>query len=162
LARGKVVSENYGGEIEVLKTDFDNLTKIVEKISDKFDKFTDQLQPKPLSIPVMISSMVGILTFFVIVFGTIVWTINSSIAPMSTKLEEIMRNNNEISGRVMQNNNGLQLLNKEISRAENQAKGNTETLQWALFDENLPKQIIINCKEIESLKAQLNELKEKK
>ena len=153
------IKEDYIIKFSKLETEVHTLTTTVGRLFKKFDDYVDKTQPKPLSFPMIISGFLAFLTIFGLLFGSVIYIANSSNAPLAAQLNETTRTLNRINSSTLQNNNFIQLTNKEVSSLKTATENNAETLQWALFIENLPKQLTEARKDIEFIKIRLNERK---
>ena len=58
---------------------------------------------------------------------------------------------------MLQNNSLIQLTNKEVSIIGTKTKENEGTLQWILFEENIPKQVTRLQMELKALKEKVHQ-----
>jgi len=138
-----------------LESEVHTLTKAVEKLFSKFDEFVDYSRPKPIGIPTVMSMVAAGLGSLAIIFGSVLYIVNSANAPVLSAINQQTSNIQAINALAMRSSNGLQLANKEITVVSNRAAANEQTIQWMLFETNLPKQLTEQGKDIAYIKTQL-------
>lgn len=124
-----------------LQSEVHTLSNAVNKLFEKFDTFIDRNQPKTLSLGGMLGIATSILGIIVIFFGSILWIITSALAPINTTLTQLAQISQDRQKEIQQNTSYIQLTNKELSGIKSIASSNGDTLQWLLYDENIPKQL---------------------
>lgn len=128
-------------DIGKLKSEVHTLTRAVEKLFNKFDEWVLNNQPKQLTLATIIGIAVSILTICALLFGTVIYIANSSLAPLASQNVQIVNTLQSMQNSMQQNTSLIQLTNKEMTALYNKVNSNENTLRWMLFDENLPKQI---------------------
>jgi hypothetical protein len=123
-----------------LEAEVHTLTKAVEKLFGKFDEFV-AASSRPISLGVILGAGSFLLMLIGALLTFVTYVSNANVAPVVGQLRQTTDAVQSVNAMVMQNAGGLQLLNKEISTIDNKATGNQDTLQWMIFEENLPKQI---------------------
>jgi len=141
-----------------LESDVHSLTKAVEKLFNKFDEFVDYSRPKQLGLATIISMVAAGLGSLAIIFGCVLYIVNSATAPIIAAINQQSSAMQSINTVSMQATNSIQLANKEITVVSNRAASNEQTIQWMLFDANLPKQLTEQGKDIAYIKEQLKGL----
>jgi len=131
----------HAKEIGQLQSEVHTLNTLVTKLFEKFDIFTEKLQPKPMGVVGYIGIAVSIMTIFALLFGSVMYITNSANAPLVAQMTQMTQLLATIQNNTMQNANQGQLLSKELSGINKSVISNEDTLRWIIFDENLPKQI---------------------
>jgi len=138
-----------------LESEVHTLTRAVEKLFNKFDEFVDYSRPKQLGISTIMSMIAAGLGSLALIFGCVLYIVNSATAPILSAINQQVSHMQATNALAVQTSNGIQLANKEITVVANRAAANEQTIQWLLFDTNLPKQITEQAKDIAYIKEQL-------
>lgn len=144
-----------GEKVAKLETEFHNMNKTLGALFEKFDKFVEKREPKPLSPYMILTSIVAVLTIFALLFGSVIYISNSSTAPVVTQVNQLSTAMNTLNSNILQTNSNIQLTNKELTSVQKQTESNAQTLQWMIFEENIPKQVTKIEKDIEFLKSKV-------
>ena len=152
LGRLKAQGDAHAADIHGLKT-------MLEKLFNKFDDFAKSHAPKPMGFPSIMAVLVAGLSSLAIVFGCILWIVNAQTAPVTANINQLAATVQAVNTGVLQTSNAVQLANKEITVVSNRAQANEATLQWILFDENLPKQITVLRGELDHLRQSMERSK---
>jgi len=162
-------AEEFGAikaSFDIFISQFKQFTDTVERKFEKTDKLIENMQLNAQAKPVTLNGILASLaTLFVIIgalFTAVIMTINYSNGPIRTQTEQIVKSLTIMQAQQQQNSLGVQLLNKEVAQTVNKTASNTDTIQWMLFDENIPKQVTINSKDIDTLKDAVSELKQQR
>lgn len=126
------------------------------KLFDKLEKHTER---KPLSLGAISGVTVSVLSAFALLMGGIIWTISSMIQPLSIQQSQTTNILTALNTHINNVSKSVDLTNKDVSGIKESAKNNEQTLQWLLFDENLPKQLTETIGRINMLEMQVNEIK---
>ena len=151
---GKIQADihSISGELKEFKSEVKGiLASIFEKIAES--------APKPMGTPVVVSIIVGLFTLATILFGGIMYVATSQNAPIIAQMNQISRTQQSVSSILQQNINNIQLTNIKLTGVKEQVNSNAQTLDWLLFNENIPKQVTELQKDVEHLKE--NQMKGK-
>ena len=146
-------------ELGKIKAEVHTLNTLVKAHFAKFDAYIEKNQPKPMGVAGYIGIAVSILGIFTILFGSVMYISNSSIAPYATQMTQMTQVLATIQNNSMQNANQNQLTRIEMSGLAKGVGSNEETLRWMIFTENLPKQITETQGRLNTLEMQVKELK---
>ena len=134
-----------------LQSEVHNLSVNVNKLFELIERN----QPKPMSFNMIMGAAVSVLTVFALLFGSVIYIANSANAPMLTQLQ-VMNSNIQGVSNISTNNTALiQLSNQKMSGVMSKVTSNEETLQWLLFDENIPKQLTETIGRVNTLEMQV-------
>lgn len=148
-------------EVHTLNTLTGKLFEKTDLLYEKMDAFMQEVRPKPMSFIMVLGGAVSILTVFAILFGSVIYIANSANAPMLTQLQAMSVNIQTVSNAATQNTALIQLSNQKMSGIRNKVISNEETLQWLLFDENLPKQLTELVGRVNTLEKHQEEIRQK-
>jgi len=130
-------SKEHGERLSKLETDVHNISSLVGKLFEKFDDFIEKMQPKRLGIPSIVGIAVSMVTMLAMLFGSMIWIVNSMIAPLSAQNSQIIASMQTINTSVLNNNAMIQLTNKEVATIKGSVGDSTETIRWMLFDRDI-------------------------
>lgn len=133
---GKIQSE-----VHTLSTNNTTLFSKLDKMSDKFDEFITATRPKPATPLMILGGALTTLTILALLFGSMIYITSSTTAPITMQMNQLVSSIATVNNSVMQVSSQIQLTNKELSSIKREAQGNAQTLEWLLFQENVPKQI---------------------
>lgn len=134
----------------------------IPKIFEKIDGIISAMSAKPISVPAMIGMFAGGISILAGLFIAVIYIAGSQIAPLESQSNQlalaIQNQGTQITAAIqamqsnmMQNTNLIQLTNKEVSVNGAKTKENEGTLQWLIFEENIPKQVTILQQQIKTL-----------
>jgi len=134
----------------------------IPQLFEKMDALKDVISPKPMSIPAIIGMIAGGISILAGLFITVIFIANSQTSPLEAQNKQLsiaMQNQGTqmvtaiqaIQSNMMQNTNLIQLTNKEVSAIGTKTEENQGTLQWMLFEENIPKQVTILQQQVKAL-----------
>ncbi len=146
-------------EVHTLNTLTAKLFEKTDLLYEKMDVFMQEVRPKPMSFSMALGGAVSILTVFAILFSSVIYIANSANAPMLTQLQAMNVSIQTVSNAATQNTALIQLSNQKMSGVHNKVISNEETLQWLLFDENLPKQLTELIGRVNTLEKRQEELR---
>ena len=140
-------------EIGKLKSEVHTLNTLVSKLFEKFDNYIEKSQSQPLTIAQIIGAVVGLLTIFALMFGTVIYIVNSSNAPILTNNAQLatLMANQQTS--IQQNSNLIQLTNKEILSLKNSSESNENTLDWIIFQKEFPMKLAVLQEKVKVLES---------
>jgi len=154
-----VESENgHAKEIGQLQAEVHTLNTLVTKLFEKFDLLVEKLQPKQLGVAGYIGIALSIMTIFALLFGSMIYMTSSANAPISAQMAQIAQTLASIQNSTIQASSNTQLLSKELSGLAKSVENNNNTLEWMIFQENLPKQITENQGRLNTLEMQVTRL----
>lgn len=139
-------------EVHTLTANNNKLFTLFDKLSDKIESLIKAMHPKPMNIATIIASGAAFIVIIGGLLGVVIWVVNSSNAPMVAQMNQISVILQTMNTNTNQNTNLIQITNKDVSGIREETKNNAETLQWLLFDENLPKQVTILQEQVRFLK----------
>jgi len=148
-------------ELGKIKAEVHTLNTLVKAHFTKFDAYIEKNQPKPMGVAGYIGIAVSIMGIFTLLFGSVMYITNSANAPIIAQTTQMTQALATIQSNSMQNSNQNQLTRIEMSGVKKSVNSNEETLQWIIFQENLPKQITETQGRINTLEMQINEIKNK-
>lgn len=146
-------------EVHTLNSLTGKLFEKTDLLYEKMDTFMQEVRPKPMSFTLALGGAVSILTVFAILFGSVIYIANSANAPMLTQIQAMNVNIQTVANAATQNTALIQLSNQKMSGVHNKVISNEETLQWLLFDENLPKQLTEIIGRVNTLEKHQEELR---
>lgn len=126
-----------------------------------FDKLETHIEKKPMSAGTIAGVIVSVLTAFALLMGGIIWTIGSMMQPLTIQQSQTTSILTVLNNSINDVSKNVDLTNKDVSGIKELTKNNQETLQWLLFDENLPKQVTTTNKDIEYLRRDVDTLMQK-
>jgi len=140
-------------EIGKLKSEVHTLNTLVSKLFEKFDNYIEKSQSQPLTIAQIIGAVVGLLTIFALMFGTVIYIVNSSNAPILANNAQLatLIANQQIS--TQKNSNLIQLTNKELLSIKNSSESNENTLDWIIFQKEFPMQLAVLQEKVKVLES---------
>lgn len=134
----------------------------IPKIFEKIDGIIAAMSGKPISIPAIIGMIAGGISILAGMFIAVIFIAGSQTAPIESQSKQlalaIQNQGSQITtaiqamqSNMMQNTNLIQLTNKEVSVNGAKTKENEGTLQWLIFEENIPKQVTVLQQQIKAL-----------
>jgi len=164
--------DKYSTKVVALETEFKifekTVTQSLDRLSIKFDEYIERSSPKQLGLAAIISVVASFFGILAVGFAGLLYLINSQIAPISATQVQILQALQKTNTSTVTLNSDVQLANKEITVVKNKAEANQQTLQWMLFDENIPKQLTLLqaesdglVKSLDTLKLDVEKIKEK-
>jgi hypothetical protein len=146
-----------------VEADVIHIDNTVSKLFAKFDDFVEKMQPRPTTPSQILGGFVLVLTMFAILFGSVIYIVNSSNAPLvaqmaaqanaqSTHNAQLANALSGIQAMLQQNSASIQLTNKEVSVNSAKTRENTESIQYMLFDIRIPEAMTALQKDVEYLK----------
>jgi len=144
-----------------IKSEIHTLNTLVKTLFKKLDDYIEKNQPKPIGVAGYIGIALSILSILALIFGSMIYMTNSANAPVITALTQVSRTLATIQSNTMENANQNQLTRIELSGLAKSVGSNEETLQWIIFQENLPKQITETQGRLNTLEMQMKKIKDK-
>jgi len=152
------LEKGHAKEIGQLQAEVHTLNTLVTKLFEKFDLLVEKLQPKQLGVAGYIGIALSIMTIFALLFGSMIYMTSSANAPISAQMAQIAQTLASIQNSTIQASSNTQLLSKELSGLGKSVENNNNTLEWMIFQENLPKQITETQGRLNTLEMQMTRL----
>jgi len=153
-----VDNEAHAKEIGQLQSEVHTLNTLVTKLFEKFDLFVEKSQPKPMGAAGYIGIAVSVMTMGALLFGSVMYITSSSNAPLVAQMSQVSQVLSTIQSNTMRNANHGQLLSKELSAIDKSVASNETTLDWIIYQENLPKQVTEAQGRLNTLEMQVNRI----
>ena len=126
-----------------IESEVHTLNTLVKTLFEKFDAYVEKSQPKQLGPAGYIGLAGGMIMIIASLFGSMIYINNSANAPIVTALTQVTQTLASMQNRTMLNANQNQLTSKELSGLAKSVVSNDGTLNWLLYDENIPKKVTI-------------------
>lgn len=139
-------------EVHLLTSGFAELKELIGKLFLKLEDHQKETAPKPISYGMILSGGVAIITMLGAMFAIMIYISSSTIAPIMAQNSQMINTMNTLLSQQTKLSSDIQLANKDISVIKGKSLANEQTLQWIIFEENLPKQITQIKKDIEYIK----------
>lgn len=133
----------------------DEMKGLVDKLFTKLDEHTNK---KPIGVQVIIASIAGIFSMGAILLGGMIWIISSMMQPVGIQQAQLANIVQALSANQSANSNKIELTNMQVAGNTKQIENVNDTVQWILYQENIPKQINEAKKEIEFLTQKIDML----
>ena len=142
-------------EIGQIKAEVHTLNTLVTKLFEKFDAFVEKIQPKQIGIGAIIGIVASGMGIFALLFSTVIYITNSANGPLVTQMTQMAQVMSSMQANMIQYSNQGQLLSRDMSGIEKSVKNNEDTLQWIIFQENIPKQVTETQGRLNTLEMQM-------
>ena len=141
---GKVVAEVH------------TLNTLVKTLFEKFDTYVERNQPQTIGVGGYLAIGLSMLTILALLFGSVIYIINSANAPIIAQTAQLATIAQTQQASIQHNTSFIQLTNKEVAGIKNMAISNESTLEWIIFQENLPKQIAVLQGKVTALEEKIH------
>lgn len=141
----------YAEEIGSLKSEVHTLNTLVTTLFEKVEALFERIQPKPMGLAGYVGMAASMMAILALLFGVVIFMITSSTAPLTTQNAQITSILQKMQSDMSVLSNQNQLTNKEVAGIKNMAISNESTLEWLIFQENLPKQLTTLQERVHSL-----------
>ncbi len=145
-------------EMGKLQSEVHTLNTLMTKVFKKVEDLAEKTTPKPPSIGGILGIATSFLAILTLLFGSTIYISNSSNAPMLAQMTQMAQTLNTINSLAVQTANHGQLLSKELSGVAKSVESNNNTLDWIIYQENLPKQITQSQGRLNTLEMQMERL----
>jgi len=149
--RAEDKNADHSEDIGALKSEVHTLNSLVREIFD----LIKGLQPQPLRFNNVVGGGVAVLTIFALLFGSVIYIANSANAPILAQMKQLTTIVDTMNSATVTNNSLIQLSNQKVEGLYNKVLSNEETINWFLYQENIPKQLTESLGRINTLEMQM-------
>ena len=158
IQNGKKISK-LEAEVHSINSSFgefkDEMKGLVSKLFTKLEEHTNR---KPIGVSVIIASIAALFSMTAILLGGMIWIISSMMQPTNVQLVQLSNIVSSLNSNQMISSSKIELTNMQVAGNVKEIQSTNSTIQWMLYEENIPKQVTELKKDIEYLKIDMNRL----